>query len=292
MSNFMANVTTKMKIPCQQNSPFFRQPLSCASSLAGRALAFMFLALSLVGACAQDAGTALKPPLKVLLIASGCCHDYTNLAPFLRTNLDRLVNADIEVHFGLDDFANPKFADGYDAVIYDVCEEDTPDANLDNVMNSTRAGKPTVMIHCSIHAFRKSHKISEWEMLCGMRSKVHDRLEGFTVTKCDTDSPITASFPDNWTTAGDELYQTIAIDPKSHQLLRAKSPVDGRVHVVCWTCQYGQGRVFSTTLGHDMKTTATPEYLQLVANGLLWSCSKLTADGKPAPGYGPPHGQN
>ena len=249
-------------------------------------MTFMFLALSLVcGYSAQDAATAPKPPLKVLLIASGCCHDYKTLAPFLRTNLDQRVNADIEVHFGLDVLGNPNFADGYDAVIYDVCEEDTLAANLDNVMQATRAGKPTVMIHCSIHAFRNSPKIREWETLCGMRSKVHDAFGPFTVTKCDPGSPITKSFPDDWATAGDELYQTIAIDPQSHQLLKAKSPRDGREHVVCWTCQFGQGRVFCTTLGHDLKTTATPEYLQLVANGLLWSCSKLTEDGKPAPGY-------
>jgi type 1 glutamine amidotransferase len=275
-----------MNIPCQRDYRLFRQPLSLVSSLQVGAITFLFLALSLVrGYGDQDAATASKSPLKVLLIASGCCHDYKTLAPFLRTNLVQHVNADIEVHFGLDVLANPNFADNYDAVIYDVCEEDTLAANLDNVMQATRAGKPTVMLHCSIHAFRNSPKIREWETLCGMRSKVHDAFGPFTVTKCDPDSPITKSFPDGWATAGDELYQTISIDPQSHQLLKAKSPRDGRVHVVCWTCQFGQGRVFSTTLGHDLKTTATPEYLQLVANGLLWSCSKLTEDGKPAPGY-------
>jgi type 1 glutamine amidotransferase len=244
--------------------------------------AFMVLALAPFLRAAED---TVPAPLKVLLIASGCCHDYKTLAPFLSTNLAMIVNANIEFHFGLDDLANPKFADPYDAVIYDICEEDTPAANLDNVMAITRAGKATVMIHCSIHAFRNSPKISEWETLCGMRSKRHDKFEPFTVTKCDPDSPITKSFPQTWTTAGDELYQTISIDPRSHQLLKAISPVDGHEHVVCWTCEYGQGRVFSTTLGHDLKTTGTPEYLQLVANGLLWSCSKLAADGKPAPGY-------
>jgi type 1 glutamine amidotransferase len=282
-----------MNIPCQRDYHLFRQPKSFTSSLSCRAITFVFLALSLVcGYSADDAAAAPKPPLKVLLIASGCCHDYKTLAPFLRTNLALHLNADIEVHFGLDILANPNFADAYDTVIYDVCEEDTLAANLDNVVQATRAGKPTVMLHCSIHAFRNSPKIREWETLCGMRSKVHDAFGPFTVTRCDPSDPITKSFPDDWSTAGDELYQTISIDPQSHQLLKAKSPRDGRVHVVCWTCQFGQGRVFSTTLGHDLKTTATPEYLQLVANGLLWSCSKLTDDGKPAPGYAAAQSKN
>jgi type 1 glutamine amidotransferase len=282
-----------MKIPCLRDSRILPRSSRSVSKLAASMNIFMFLGITPVWSqAAPDTTAAPKPPLKVLLIASGCCHDYTNLAPFLRTNLAQRVNAAIEVHFGLDALENANFADAYDAVIYDVCEEDAPAAILDNVMQATRAGKATVMIHCSIHAFRKSPKISEWETLCGMRSKVHDAFGPFTVNKCDPDNPITKSFPDDWTTAGDELYQTIAIDPKSHQLLKAKSPRDGRTHIVCWTCQFGQGRVFSTTLGHDMKTTATPEYLRLVANGLLWSCSKLTPDGKPAPGYAPVQSQH
>jgi type 1 glutamine amidotransferase len=117
---------------------------------------------------------------------------------------------------------------------------------------------------------------------------VHDAFGPFSTTKLDPDSPIIKFFPETWTTPGDELYQTISIDPQSHQLLKAKSPRDGREHVVCWTCQFGQGRVFCTTLGHDLKTVSTPEYLQLVANGLLWSCGKLKSDGTPAIGYAPP----
>ena len=118
-----------------------------------------------------------------------------------------------------------------------------------------------------------------------MRSKVHDPYGPFTVQKLDKDFPVTRSFPEEWNTPGDELYQTISIEPQSHQLLKAKSPHDGREHIVCWTYQSGRGRVFATTLGHDMKTAASPDYLQLLANGLLWACGKLGDDGKPFDGY-------
>ena len=77
----------------------------------------------------------------------------------------------------------------------------------------------------------------------------------------------------------------ISIDPQSHPLLKAKSPQDGREHVVGWTYHFGRGRVFATTLGHDMKTAGSPDYLQLLANGLLWTCSKLGDDGKAVAGY-------
>jgi len=227
-------------------------------------------------------------PLKVLFFAGGGYHDYEKLVPFLTNQLGQLVNATFDPKMDLEPLRNPNFADGYDAIIYDFCFDEAPDDLLENALQATRNGKPTVIIHCAVHAFRRSPKIREWETCCGMRSKVHDRYESFTVMKLDPASPITKLFPDNWKTQGDELYQTISIDPKSHQLLKVKSPQDNREHIVCWTFQYGKAPVFATTLGHDMKTASTPEYLRLVANGLLWTCGKLESDGSTASGYEAP----
>ena len=58
-------------------------------------------------------------------------------------------------------------------------------------------------------------------------------------------------------------------------------------HIVVWVNTYGKGRTFSTTLGHGNSTMEAPVYLDLVARGLLWSCDKLTDDGKPKKGFGP-----
>ena len=243
------------------------------------------LLLAMSGPFAADSALAAQRPLKVLYVTCGGYHDYAAQAPYLTTNVSQLVNATFDVKVGLEGLSNPKFAEGYDAVFYNVCEEKAPDRVLDNAMQTARNGKPTVMMHCSIHAFRNSPKIKEWETFCGLRSKVHDPYGPFTISKVDQSSPITKFLPQDWKTAGDELYQTIAIDPQSHKLLKAKSPVDGRQHIVCWTSQFGQGRVFCTTLGHDMKTCATPEFCQLLANGLLWACDKLGPDGAPAAGY-------
>ena len=120
-----------------------------------------------------------------------------------------------------------------------------------------------------------------------MRSKVHDPFAPLATVKLDTTSRITREFPDDWKSPGDELYQTISIDPQSLPLLKAKSLRDGREHVVAWTYEYGKGHVFATTLGHDMKTAVSEPYLQLLANGLLWACGKLTSEGRPAEGFAP-----
>lgn len=43
---------------------------------------------------------------------------------------------------------------------------------------------------------------------------------------------------------------------------------------VAWTHQYGDGRVFYTSLGHDERAFATPEYLQLLISGAKWAAGR------------------
>ncbi|MBI3870943.1 MAG: ThuA domain-containing protein [Verrucomicrobia bacterium] len=251
-----------------------RWPLACFAAATILLSAFR-------AASAENAGT---PPLRVLFLTGGGYHDYQKLAPHLTRELARRVRVDFDVRFGLDSLKDPGFAKAFDAVVYDVCDDEVSDGILTNALNTVRAGKPAVMIHCAVHAFRRSPLIHEWETCCGMRSKVHDPFAPLSTVKLDPASPITRSFPEDWKSPGDELYQTISIDPMSHALLRAKSLKDGREHIVAWTYEFGRGRVFATTLGHDMKTAVSEHYLQLLANGLLWSCGKLTPEGTPAAG--------
>lgn len=226
-----------------------------------------------------------NPPIKALFVTGGGYHDYAKLVPFLTSNLTQRVNVKFDVMFNMDALKSDKFADGYDVVVYDVCFDEADPFLLENALKVARDGKPSVMIHCSVHAFRRSDKVHEWENFCGMRSKVHDPYQSFTTEKLDLKSPITKGWPADWNTPGDELYQTIEFITGSHPLLRAKSPKDGREHIVCWTHTYGKGRVFATTLGHDFKTAENSDYLHLLASGLLWSCDKLADDGTPQSGY-------
>lgn len=218
-------------------------------------------------------------PLKALLLTGGGYHDYKNLVPFLTNSFGERVNVQFDSTWDWEKLRDPNFAKPYDVLVFDVCFDELDPALIDNALAAIRGGKPAVMIHCAVHAFRREPNVHEWENGVGMRSKVHDKYGPFTTEKVDKRSPILTGFPDDWHTPGDELYQTIEFPKTSHALLRAKSPRDGRVHVVCWTHKYGKGRVFATTLGHDMKTAEDPAYLNLIARGLLWSCDKLDRHG-------------
>jgi uncharacterized protein len=207
----------------------------------------------------NDWTDASPKPLKALFLTGGGNQDYKELAPFLTNGFGNRVNITFDLDATMDRLTNKTFAAGYDVVVYDMCFGDADPAALENALSTIREGKPAVMIHCAVHAFRNAKSsVHEWEEGVGMRSTGQDKFEPFQTVRMDEHSPILDGWPPNWKTGGDELYQTTEFPPTSHALLSAKSPADGRVHIVCWTQTYGKGRVFATTLGHDMTTAQDP----------------------------------
>ena len=245
-------------------------------------------------------------PLKALMFVGGCCHDYKTMPGYLAKQVGELANVKFDIR-PMENaaemaqvFKDAHFADGYDLVVYDICfGEAWKDGDYDNVLKVAAAGKPAVFVHCAMHTYRppRDQKNPEfkqreeicdakWHAIVGMDTRVHDKYEPFAVEKVAKDQPILKDWPDSWTTPGDELYNTIKMMPTATPLLQTKSPISGKVHTVAWVNDYKGTRIFGTTLGHDMKTGATPEYHRLLAYGILWACGKLGDDGKPAAGYG------
>jgi type 1 glutamine amidotransferase len=247
-----------------------------------RALWLVLFLLCLVRLAAFAGDSNPSPKLKALLVTGGGYHDYKSLVPLVTEKISEFANVEWEIQWGPEVLADPKFGQNADVVVYDMCFDETIHPSIDNVLKLTREGKPTVVIHCAVHSFKES---DEWRRLVGEVSRVHDKYQAIAAQKLDPNHPVLKSFPDNWQTAGDELYQTIQMGPDSHSLLKVISPATGAEHIVCWTNQYGKGRVFGTTLGHDMKTAQQADYQRLLAYGLLWACGKLDNQGKPLPGY-------
>jgi type 1 glutamine amidotransferase len=235
------------------------------------ACGLLLLACSSTG---SDPSTARPPPLRVLWVGGGVYHDYDTLIPNLTADLSQRLNATFDVKLDLEVWRDAKFAEGYDALVYQFCVDDADGVLIDHALDATRSGKPTVMVHCAVHSFRHSDRVREWERCCGMRSKSHDPYQSFATVKLDRAHPVTAAWPEAWSTPGDELYQTIELLAGSHALLQAKSPHDGREHIVAWTSTYGAGRVFGVTLGHDMNSASLPSYHRLLADGLLWATGR------------------
>ncbi len=268
-----------------------------------RLIALVCLGLLLASSAARADAPA---KLKAVMYVGGCCHDYKTMPRVLADKIQGIANIDIDVKLIADAehmvqaFNDPRFGEGYDLIIYDICfGESWKDGDYDAALKQAEAGKPAVFVHCSMHTYRPPRDTknpdlkareaiadAKWHALIGMDSRVHDKYVGFSTEKVAKDHPILKLFPDAWQTAGDEMYNTIKMMPKATPLLQAKSPASGKVHTVAWVNEYGKARIFGTTLGHDMKTGGDADYHRLLANGILWACDKLGADGQPMAGYG------
>jgi len=245
--------------------------------------------------------------LKGLWTTGGCCHDYKKHAPLLAEKIGQYANVKFDIVFGLDQFKNKDYAKDYDVVVYDLCEAGVKDKELiGNIIETIAEGKPAIIIHCSLHTFR-GIDWDDWRKAMGMTSRSHDifralktKKKGKVVVRDDMvtgdkkkgtrevevqSHPTTKFWPEDWETPGDELYQTIKLWPTATALMAVESPQSDEDHIVTWVNQLGDGKVFATTLGHNMLTVGQDDYHHLLANGVLWVCGKLGDDGKPAKGY-------
>jgi type 1 glutamine amidotransferase len=102
--------------------------------------------------------------------------------------------------------------------------------------------------------------------LVGGHANWHPAGLEFTVQIADREHPITRDLDDF--TVTDEIYMS-AWDPAIHVL--ATATWAERKHPMAWTHQYGEGRVFYTTLGHGPSTFENPGVQRLLVNGARWA---------------------
>ncbi|HVX13521.1 MAG TPA: ThuA domain-containing protein [Pirellulales bacterium] len=249
--------------------------------------------LALFGLCcvAQSAAAADRAPLKALLIAGGCCHDYAKQKDVLKKGLESRANVEVTIVYSpdtstkarFDIYENPAWAKGYDVVIHDECTSDVTDMPyVRNILNAHKGGVPAVNLHCAMHCYRVG--TSDWFEFVGIQSSGHGPQLPIGIEFVSKDHPITSGLAD-WTTINEELYNNVKVLDTAQPLARGKQKVENGTSdfVVAWTNNYGKTRVFSTTIGHNTDTVADARYLDMVARGLLWSCDKLNDDYLKAP---------
>jgi type 1 glutamine amidotransferase len=244
-----------------------------------------FLLLIAIPVFAQD-----TKPLKALLVTGGCCHDYTKQKDILKDGLEKRLNLVVE-HAHTEDrstkakfeiYEKPDWAAGFDIVIHDECSADVKDLDyVENILKAHRDGVPSVNLHCAMHSYRTG--TDAWFEYLGLKSTGHGPQLPIQITYTDKEHPVTKGLKD-WVTIREELYNNVTVWPTAKPLANGKQ--GEKEFVVAWTHQYGKGRVFSTTLGHNNETVADDRYLDLVARGILWAVDKIEPDGNPKAGYG------
>lgn len=281
--------------------------------------------LSLVGlvVCPNFAGAeeggAKAAPLKVLLVAGGCCHDYAAQTKLLKNGIEARINASVTVAFNPSKGTDTRFeiyesddwAKEFDVVIHDECSAAvTERPYVDRILAAHKSGVPAVNLHCAMHSyrwgdFREPVEIgadnSGWYEMIGVQSTGHGPQSPIDVSYADDDNPMTKGMK-NWTTINEELYNNVRVFSATQVLASGKQQQKPRkkdlkanpnakpreaTAVVAWSNEYGPNktRIFSTTLGHNNETVGDTRYLELVTRGLLWTTGNLTADGKPTAAY-------
>jgi len=250
----------------------------------------LVLLVTFAAFCVASAARADDPPIRALLVAGGCCHDYKHQKEILTEGISARANVEWAIAYDPDsgtNHLNPVYekddwAKGFDVVMHDECSADVKDlAVIDRILKPHREGLPAVVIHCGMHCYRSEgwpKKVTPWFEFTGLPSTGHGAQAPIAITFLDKHNPIIQPLQD-WTTINEELYN----NGNGGKLLETAQPLargkqTGHEFVTVWTNTYnGKARVFGTTLGHNNVTVGDSRYLDLVTRGLLWSVGKLDA---------------
>ena len=241
----------------------------------------IIVSLALVAALAFALpGTAAETPgkIKVLLVTGDDVlpyHDWHTVSQALKETLVSCGKFEVRVCEDAGVLDSAATLGRYDLVLLDYYNAKTPTLSAgakENLASFVKDGKGLVITHLSSASFK------EWEefhKLCGrywvMGKSGHGPRGVFKARITKTDSPITQGLADF--EADDELYSKLQGDVPITVLLEADSDWSKKTEPLVFTVEYGKGRVFHETLGHDAKAVNNPTVQKLIQRGCEWAAT-------------------
>jgi uncharacterized protein len=162
--------------------------------------------------------------------------------------------------------------------LFTIGETPWSEAQREMILDRVRAGRLSVI---SIHSATDScYAWNDYGKLVGARFDGHPWTQTFVADVVDPAHPACSHLGAEWSWH-DEVYQFRDLRADAQVLLRvrdgeldlsapgARPPVFG--YPLAWCFTEGQGRVFSTSLGHFPGAWETPAYLQHLSGGLGWA---------------------
>jgi type 1 glutamine amidotransferase len=265
-----------------------------------------------LGVLAAALAPRAAAPIPVMILdgeSGGPYHDWARVTALLERVLDETGLFEVEIvtapaaggAFGA--FA-PDFGRHRAVVLnYDAPDERWPAALKASFEAYVRGGGGLVAVHAADNAFPGWRAYNEMVGVGGWRGRdeaagpywfvedgavvsdaspgragSHGRRVPFVVTVREPDHPIVRGLPAAWMHQGDELYAHLRGPGRNMTVLAtAYSDPDnagsGRHEPQLMALSYGDGRVFHTTMGHDVTALSSVDFVVTLQRGTEWAAT-------------------
>ena len=188
-------------------------------------------------------------------------------------------------------------AKGIDGVIFDSTTGSLPLPDKQGFIDWVKAGHAFIGIHSATDTF---HDFKPYLDMIGGEFDGHPWHQAVTVKVEDPNSPAAGSYRDRFEVS-DEIYQfknynrsdlhvVLSLDPSNEDRPKGGNPLNtffergkrpDKDYAVSWVRDFGQGRVFYTSLGHEDAVWNDPKVQEHMLGGIKWALGLVPGDAHP-----------
>jgi type 1 glutamine amidotransferase len=241
-------------------------------------MAATFLALVAAGTLATlTHGAEAAKKIRVLLVTGDdvSVHPWPQVSQAIKEILNSTGRFEVRVSEDPGVLDSAQSLTRYDMIFLQFFNAQSPTLSAtakENLLSFVSNGKGLTVAHLSSASFKEW---PEFRKLCGrcwvMGTSGHGPRGVFKARIAKKDHPITQGLEDF--EADDELYAKLQGDAPIDVLVEADSDFSHKTEPLAFTVEYGKGRVFHETFGHDGKALENPTLQKLIQRGCEWAAT-------------------